>query len=135
MAHCFSERDIWAQFPNLLLSTSTFFRFCGEVDLRGKVFRIRRQKYVNFMFHFIFYHNNGKNKFMVRRIHSNIEHKLHKMVVMMMTMTMTTVMKGVMMTTAKYCAEEGRRGCCSRSCCPVLSWLAACFEALGLCRC
>lgn len=82
-----------------------------------------------FMFHCNFLnHNSEKNKFMVRQIQGNIEHKFQMMMMMIMMMIV------VMMIAAKYSAKEGRRGYYSQYCCSMLSWFSACFEALGLCR-
>lgn len=80
--------------------------------------------YITFSFIAFFYHNSGKNKLMARQIHSNIKHKFQMMMMIVV----------IMIKSAEYCAEKGRRYCSSRYCCSVLSWLSACFEALGLCR-
>lgn len=75
------------------------------------------------MFLCIFYHVNVKNKFIVGHIHSNIEHKLY---------TIMMVMMGVVRIAAKYCAE-GRIYCYSKNL-PCSVGCPACYETICLRR-
>lgn len=71
-----------------------------------------------------FYHINVKTKFIFRHVHIHIEHKLHKIMMVVVV---------VIMIAAKYCVEEGRKYCYSKSL-PYSVGCPACYETLCLCR-